>query len=190
MALEDKFLDYPHRSHGMDHDRYSWSMLKDRPAISWPDGNKLALWVNLSLQFYPLNQKGVPFKVPGGMTMPYPDLRHFSLRDYGNRVGIYRILKALDRFKVKPTFSINSYLAEQNPYLLHQIIERRDEISCHGWHMDSLHYGGQDIDEERELVNRSINKLRDLTGQDIRGWLSPARSEKRQHAGPAKRAWH
>ena len=177
MALEDKFLDYPHRSHGMDHDRYNWSMLKDRPAISWPDGNKLALWVNLSLQFYPLNQKGVPFKVPGGMTMPYPDLRHFSLRDYGNRVGVYRILKALDRFNVVPTFSINSYLAEQNPYLLHQIMERGDEISCHGWHMDSLHYGGQDIDEERELVNRSINKLRDLTGQDIRGWLSPARSE-------------
>ena len=177
MALESKFLEYPHRSYGMDHDRYAWSMLKNRPSISWPNGAKLALWVNVSLQFYPLDQKGVPFRVPGGMTMPYPDLRHFSLRDYGNRIGLYRFLKAFDKYGVKPTFAMNTYLAERTPYLLDQILECGDEISCHGWHMDALHYGGQDIDKERELVNRSVNRLRDLTRQDINGWLSPARSE-------------
>lgn len=177
MSLDKSFLEYPQRSYGMDHDRYSWSMLKDRSAITWPDGKKLALWVNVSIQFYPLNQKGVPFKVPGGMTMPYPDLRHFSLRDYGNRIGLYRFFKAFDRFNVKPTFSINTYLAEKNPYLLDQLIERGDEISCHGWHMDALHYGGQDINEEQELIKKSVNRLRDLSKQDVQGWLSPARSE-------------
>lgn len=177
MPLDKKFLEYPQRSYGMDHDRYSWSMLNDRPKIIWPNGAKLALWINVSLQFYPINQKGVPFKVPGGMTMPYPDLRHFSLRDYGNRVGLYRFFSAFDKYGVKPTFSMNTRLAERTPYLLDQIIERGEEISCHGWHMDALHYGGQSIDEERELVNRSINRLRELTKQDINGWLSPARSE-------------
>ena len=52
-----------------------WSQLKDRKPVEWPSGKKLALWVNVGLQFYPLNQTGKPFKVPGGMTMPYPDLR-------------------------------------------------------------------------------------------------------------------
>lgn len=177
MTLDNKFLDYTQRAYGMDHERYDWSMLSERPKIQWPNGKKLALWVNVCLQFYPLNQQGKPFKVPGGMTMPYPDLRHYSLRDYGNRVGIYRFMRAFDKYQVVPTFAMNTRLAERNPYLLGAIIERGDEIACHGYHMDTLHYGGQDLEQERELINRSLGLLRDLSGQNINGWLSPARSE-------------
>lgn len=177
MALDKEYLEYPQRHYGMDHERYDWSMLTDRKAVTWPEGNRLALWVNVCLQFFPLNQRGKPFAASGGMTMPYPDLRHYSLRDYGNRVGIYRFLKAFDRYDIKPTFAVNSRLAERYPYLLRTIVERGEEISCHGWDMDALHYGGQDPDDERELVKRSVEGLRDLSGQAIRGWLSPARNE-------------
>lgn len=177
MSLDPKFLEYPRRNYGMDHDRYPWSMLTDRPQINWPNGKHLALWVNVSLQFFPLDQKGKPFKVPGGMTMPYPDLRHYSLRDYGNRVGIYRFFEAFDRFGVKPTIAMNTRLAERYPYLLEKVLGRNDEIICHGWHMDSLHYGGQDEAEEAELIGRSLERLRTLSGQQVRGWLSPAKNE-------------
>ena len=87
MPLDDSYFDYPHRSYGMDHDFYDWSMLVDRKPVEWPGGNRLALWVNVALQFFPLNQRGKPFPPPGGMTTAYPDLRHFTLREYGNRVG-------------------------------------------------------------------------------------------------------
>lgn len=177
MALDPEHLQYPHRSYGMDHPHYDWSLLNQRKPVQWPGDARLALWVNVGLQFYPLNQQGKPFAVPGGMTMPYPDLRHFSLRDYGNRVGIYRFLQAFDRFGIKPTFAINTELAERNPYLLQRIVERGDEIICHGWNMDSLHYGGQDKDEEAELVERSLCRLRELSGQPVTGWISPARNE-------------
>ncbi len=177
MSLDKEFLEYKNRRYGMDHERYSWSMLSDRPAISWPDDKKIAVWINVCLQFFPLNQSGKPFKVPYGMTMPYPDLRHYSLRDYGNRVGLFRILKALDRYQIKPTFAVNTRLAERNPYLMGLLKERGDEITCHGYHMDALHYGGQDVKEENELIDRALNSLRDLSGQEIHGWLSPARSE-------------
>jgi peptidoglycan/xylan/chitin deacetylase (PgdA/CDA1 family) len=161
----------------MDHDRYDWSMLTDRPKITWPDGKKLALWVNVPLQFFPLDQKGEPFKIQGGMTMPYPDLRHFSLRDYGNRVGIFRFLKAFDKYDVTPTFAMNTQLAKRNPYLLNTIKERGNEVMCHGMHMDALHYGGQDKQLETQLVQDSVNQLRELTEQNITGWLSPGRNE-------------
>lgn len=177
MPLDKSHLDYPHRSHGMDHNRYAWSMLSERKPISWPNGKKLALWVNVCMQFYPLDQQGVPFKVPGGMTMPYPDLRHYSLRDYGNRVGIFRFLKAFDRFGVTPTFTYNTELAHRYPYLLDVLKERQNEILCHGLHMDALHYGGQDRHQESERVKSALEQLRELTGQDIKGWLSPARNE-------------
>lgn len=177
MALDKAHLEYPHRSYGMDHDRYDWTMLHNRKPITWPGNNKLALWVNVPLQFFPLDQQGKLFKVPGGMTMPYPDLRHYTLRDYGNRVGVFRLLKAFDKYGVTPTFVFNTELAQRNPYLLSAIKERSNEILCHGWNMDSLHYSGQDKQEEAELISRSVNTLRDLSGQDVTGWLSPARNE-------------
>jgi len=58
MALDREHLQYPRRGYGMDHDRYDWSMLSQRPAVQWPGGAKLALWVNVCLQFFPLNQQG------------------------------------------------------------------------------------------------------------------------------------
>lgn len=177
MALDKSYFEYPHRSHGMDHDRYDWSMLSDRKPVEWPGGNKLALWVNVPLQFFPLDQKGEPFKVPGGMTMPYPDLRHFSLREYGNRVGIFRFLKAFDHYGVKPTFAMNTRLAERNPYLLKKILDRGDEISCHGYHMDAIHWSGLGAETENELIAKSVDGLRSLTGRKINGWLSPAKNE-------------
>lgn len=176
-TLDNDYLKYPERSYGMDHDRYEWNMLQNRKAIQWPNGKKIALWVNVGLQFFPLDQKGIPFKVPGGMTKPYPDLRHFSLRDYGNRVGIYRFLKAFDKYNITPTFAMNTRLAERIPYLVGTIKERGDEIMCHGYDMDELHYGGQSITEENDLVKRSLDGLRKLTGHDIKGWISPAKNE-------------
>jgi peptidoglycan/xylan/chitin deacetylase (PgdA/CDA1 family) len=177
MALDKEHLEYPHRSYGMDHERYDWSLLADRSPVTWPNGAKLALWINVGLQFFPLDQQGNPFAVPGGMTMPYPDLRHFTLRDYGNRVGIYRFLQAFDHYDIKATFAVNTELAERTPYLLEHILKRGDEISCHGWNMDSLHYGGMELAEEEELVQRSLSRLRELSGQSVSGWISPARNE-------------
>ena len=177
MSLDRKFLKYPKRQYGMDHDRYEWSMLTDRKTVTWPNDKKLAFWVNVCLQYYPLNQKGEPFVTSGGLTMPYPDLRHYSLREYGNRIGIYRFLKCFDEYSIKPTFAMNTRVAERYPYLLDVIKERNEEIICHGLHMDAIHYGGQDIDEERELVSRSLDILRNLTGHDVTGWISPDRNE-------------
>ena len=90
--MSDELLSYPRRRYGMDHDRYRWSMLQDRAPIVWPDNKPLALWINLSVQHFPLSGEKHVVAPPGALTMPYPDLRHYTLRDYGNRVGIFRIL--------------------------------------------------------------------------------------------------
>ena len=170
-------LDYPMRRLGMDHERYDWSMLGERKPVRWPGGKSLALWVNVGMQFFPMNPQKKPISVAGNMTMPYPDLRHYSLRDYGNRVGIYRILKAFDRYAIKGTFAFNTRLAERYPSLLADILQRGDEITCHSWSMDTAHAGGLDPAEETALVERSLKQLRALSGRDIRGWISPGKIE-------------
>lgn len=177
MPLDPTYFDYPHRSYGMDHDYYDWSMLADRKPVNWPGNARVAVWVNVALQYFPLNQQGKPFAPVGGMTTAYPDLRHYTLREYGNRVGIFRILKALDKYAIKPTFAINTRLAERYPYLINVIKERGDEIICHGWDMDHPHFGGQDADEEADLIAKSLDGLRSATGQAIEGWISPSKSQ-------------
>lgn len=176
MALDDSHTEYPRRRHGMDHDRYDWSMLGQRAPVAWPGGKHLALWVNVGLQFFPMNPTG-KIRLPGSMTMPYPDLRHFTLRDYGNRVGIYRFFEAFERLGVKPTVAINASLAERYPYLLDKLLARGDELIGHGWDMDSVHAGTLAPGAESELVRRSLARLRSLSGQRVRGWLSPGKLE-------------
>ncbi len=161
----------------MDHGRYDFSMLSDRGPVAWPGGAGVALWVNVAVQFFPLNQRGKPFAAPGGMSTPYPDLRHFTLREYGNRVGIVRCLEALDAFGIRATLAVNGALAERCPSLLERLVGRGDEILASSWHMDTLHHGELDLAEEQAIVERTLATLRERTGQEVAGWVSPARSQ-------------
>jgi peptidoglycan/xylan/chitin deacetylase (PgdA/CDA1 family) len=159
----------------MDHDRYAWSMLTDRPPVIWPNGKTLAVWVNVSLEHFPLNPTGKPVKLPGSMTMPYPDLRHYTLRDYGNRVGIYRFLRAFKELGVQASFAVNAELAVRYPALLRALAEHGGEVLGHSWNMDTPHAGGLAERDEAALISRSLETLRAATGQPVKGWLSPGK---------------
>jgi peptidoglycan/xylan/chitin deacetylase (PgdA/CDA1 family) len=171
--LPDEYLEYPKRRYGMDHDRYEWSILPRRKSVAWPGGARIALWVTVSLQWFPLDMKGQPFKPPGALQTAYPDLRHYTLRDYGNRVGIFRVMKALERHAIRASAAMNAALAVRYPSLLKEVVSRNWEIIAHGVDMDHLHYDG--MTDEQGLISRTLNAL-----PKVRGWLSPAKCESRQ----------
>lgn len=177
MALSDDYLKYPIRRYGMDHDRYDWSNLFERKAVAWPGKARLALWVVPALQWYPLDLQSKPVAPPGGYNRPYPDFRNYSHRDYGLRVGVFRIMKLLDSLGIKATVAMNSAVAERYPVLVEEVNKRGWEIMAHGVHMGRMHYGGMDARQEAELVRESVSKLRRITGQRVRGWLSIGKSE-------------
>ena len=188
MTLPKEHLEYPMRRYGMDHDMYTWSMLARRKPVTWPGGARIALWITTNLEFFPLDQPSKPFKAPGGMVTPYPDLRHYTTRDYGNRVGIQRIWKLLDKYKLKSSAVMNSKVAERYPYLVKKIVARGDEIIAGGVDMGKLHYGGMDDAVEAALVKESVETLRKMSGQPLRGWMSPAKSESKDTLTHIKRA--
>ena len=177
MGLPDDYLKYPHRKKGMDHERYAWSTLPSRSKIEWPDGARLALWIVPALEWFPLDMTGKPFLVPGGFTRPYPDYWNYTTRDYGNRIGIFRIMQVLDDLGIRASAPMNSALAERHPSLVEELNKRDWEIIAHGIDMDKPLYGGMDPAEEEALVAESVSTLRQLSGQPVTGWLSPARSE-------------
>ena len=177
MGLPESYFSYPARGYGMDHDWYEWSILQQRPSVIWPDGARIALWVTVALEFFPLDQPAEPFRAPGGMVTPYPDLRHYTLRDYGNRVGVFRVFKLLDELGITPSVAFNSKVAERYPFLMTEVVRRDWEVMANGVDMGRLHHGGLDIDDEAALIDESLSVLRERSGQPVTGWWSPARSE-------------
>lgn len=177
MPLPDDYLKYPHRGHNMDHDRYAWSDMYARKPLQWPNGAKVALWVTPLLQWFPLDGTGKPFRAPGSLTMPFPDFRHYTLRDYGNRIGIFRILDVLDDLKIPASAAVNAVIAERHPSLIQELVSRNIEIIAHGLDMDTVHHSGLTAEAEGAIVAKTLKILRQASGQPVTGWLSPGRAQ-------------
>lgn len=177
MTLSDDYIKYPHRRYGIDNDRYEWSILPRRDPVEWPNGARVALWVVPVLEYFPMDTPTTPFIAPGGSTTPYPDPRTYSSCDYGNRVGAFRVFKALDKHDLKASVAFNSAVAARYPFLLNEVKRRDWEVIAHGVDMAKIHHGDLDIETERGYVKESLSTLRGMSGQPVTGWISPARSE-------------
>lgn len=171
------YFDYPYRKKGLDHDRFDRRYLRDLPDVIWPDGKRLKIWVTVHLEHFPMDMPAKPFVPPGGMDRPYPSVWDFSTRDYGNRVGIFRLFRVLDRHGVRATAAMNSAVAERYPFLLEEILRRDWEIAAAGTDMGALFHNQRDPAEEAAQVARSFATLRRLSGQAVTGWHSPAHSQ-------------
>ncbi len=177
MALPDVYLRYPMRRAGPDHARYDADPFPDRSPLNLPGGADVGLWVTVALEFFPLNTPAAPFKAPGGMMTPYPDLRHFTSRDYGNRVGVYRLLDLFDRLGLRASFAVNAAVAERCAPLVADLKSAGHEIIAHGIDMAALHHSGLDEAQERDQIRAALDALEAAFGERPKGWLSPARSQ-------------
>jgi allantoinase len=177
MSLDPAYLAYPKRRQGYDHDLYAWSSIFDRPPVTWPGGKTVAVWVCVSLEWFPLTPSDTRFRAPGHMQTPYPDYRHYTARDYGTRVGLYRLLNAFAGAGVRVSVAANSAIAERYPEVVRDIVSAGHEIIAHSTDMNGTIATGLPIEEERALIARSLDTLEQATGARPRGWLSIARSQ-------------
>lgn len=177
MALDPAYLEYPRRRHGYDHDLYPWSALHRRAPVAWPGGKALAVWICISLEWFPIVPGDAPFRAPGHMQTAYPDYRHYTARDYGSRLGIYRLLEACARAGVRISVAANGAIAERYPQLVADICSAGHEIIAHSTDMNGTIASGLAIEAERALIAGSLDSIAGVTGQRPAGWLSIARSQ-------------
>lgn len=177
MSLPENYLDYPARRYGMDHDRYDWSDMFARKPIAWPGGARVALSIVTHVQHFPLDMPAKPFKAPGALSMPYPDFRYFTNRDYGNRIGVFRILRLLAEKGLQTSFAVNGCIATRYPALLKAVVEGGHEVVAHGLDMGKVHHSGLSVDDENAIIAETLRLLRGATGQPVEGWLSPGRAQ-------------
>ncbi len=177
MTLDPSYLEYPRRQRGMDHDLYPWSNMFTRPPIAWPGGARVAVAVVISCEFFPLTPTDTPFRAPGHMQTAFPDYRHFTARDYGSRLGVPRLLAALEKAGARASFAMNSRWAERFPALAAQITAAGHEIIAHSVDMNGTIATGLAEEDERALIAASLRGLEVATGTRPSGWLSIAHSQ-------------
>ena len=177
MTLDPTYLEYPRRRHGYDHDIYPWSALKNRKSVAWPGGAKVAVWVCVSLEYFPLTPTDTPFRAPGHMQTAYPDYRHYTVREYGTRVGFYRLLDAFAEAGIRVSVAANSAIAERHPSIIADIVSAGHEIVAHSTDMNGTIASGLPEHKERSLITTSLDTLERVSGTRPTGWLSIARSQ-------------
>ncbi|QBM75116.1 polysaccharide deacetylase [Sphingomonas sp. AAP5] len=177
MTLDPRYLIYPRRARGMDHDLYPWSNLFERPPIAWPGGKTVAIPIVVSLEWFPIVPSDTPFRATGHMQTAYPDYRHYTSREYGTRVGFYRLLDAFAKAGFRVSVATNAAIAERYPSIVRDIVAAGHEIVAHSTDMNGTIASGLPEADERALIATSLDTFERVSGTRPRGWLSIARSQ-------------
>jgi peptidoglycan/xylan/chitin deacetylase (PgdA/CDA1 family) len=157
------------------HDRYDYHRWRGRPAYAWPNGARLALYLGVNLEHFAFGEGLGAELAPGG---PPPDVLNFAWRDYGNRVGAWRLLDLLEEFALPATVLLNSALYDYAPALVAAHRARGDEIAGHG-RSNSERQSVLAEAAERALIADATAAIARHEGAPPRGWLSPWIAESR-----------
>lgn len=177
MTLDPAYLDYPRRRAGYDHDFYAYAPLRERAPLAWPGGKRVATWIVVSLEWFPILPSDTPFRAPGHMQTAYPDYRHYTAREYGTRVGLYRLLDAFAKVGARVSVAANGAIAERYPSIIRDIVDAGHEIVAHSTDMNGTIASGMAEADERALIAASLNELERVSGTRPRGWHGIARSQ-------------
>ncbi|MDE1675308.1 polysaccharide deacetylase family protein [Nocardia gipuzkoensis] len=153
---------------------FDYSPITSRPPMEFPGGARVAVWFGVSVEAYEL---GRPSTSLAGITaMLDPDPLNYSWRDYGARVGIWRMMNLFDRYKLRASVFLSSDAARAYPEIIAAGNERSWAWLVHGKNNTTFHTG-LGVDEERQSLEEMIETVRAATGQQPLGWLGPGLTE-------------
>jgi len=154
-----------------DPDRYAYLPIVDRPKLTWPGDARVAFWIAPNIEFYEWEPPVSPTRKPWPRIQP--DILAYSHRDYGNRVGVWRMMEVMDRYGVRGSISLNVAVCDHHPEIIEACLERDWEFFSHGIYNTRYTYG-MDEAQERAMIEDAFETVQKYTGRRLAGWLSPA----------------
>ncbi|MCW2549328.1 MAG: polysaccharide deacetylase [Mycobacterium sp.] len=151
------------------HGRYEYSPITRRPPFEWVDGKRLAVYVAINLEHFAFGEGLGAELAPGG---PHPDVLNYAWRDYGNRVGVWRMIELLDDLELPATVLANSEMYEYAPEVLEAFSARGDEIVGHG-RSNTERQGTLIEADEAALIREATESIARVEGKAPAGWLGP-----------------
>ena len=159
---------------GYDHDHFDYSPLPARTALAWPDGARIAFCVYLYLEYLELDPPRGTVRDPrygGALGSHFPDYFNYSHREYGNRVGVFRILDLFDRYGIKATVAANAMVCERYPRLIEECVDRGYEVAGHGTSATQIITSRMSADEERATILAALDAVENTAGRRPVGWF-------------------
>jgi peptidoglycan/xylan/chitin deacetylase (PgdA/CDA1 family) len=157
----------------MSNPRVPYAFYNDRPALPPPDRGAILVHLVINVENWVFDA-GMPRTI---ITPPHgkasiPDVPNYSWVEYGMRVGLPRMIEAISARGLKASTSCNASGVDSYPRAAEAMLDAGWEFIAHG-------YSQQALDElsERDVIERSVEKLERFTGRKVRGWLSPGLRE-------------
>ena len=172
MFSDGNLMSLPH------HGRYDYTPITRRPVYDWPNGRRLAVYIGLNLEHFAFGEGLGAELAPGG---PPPDVLNYAWRDYGNRVGVWRMLDLFEQLSLPVTVLLNSSLYDYCPEVVAGFRARGDEIAGHG-RSNAERQSALDAAAEAALIAETTAAITRHEGRAPAGWLSPWIAE--SHATP------
>ena len=149
------------------HNRYPYSPISKRPVYDWPDGKRLAVYVALNLEWFSFGEGLGAELAPGG---PQPDVLNYAWRDYGNRVGVFRLADLFGDLNLPVSLLVNAEMYQHAPQAVAAFVGA--EIVGHG-RTNSERQGELTEYKEGLLIEETTAAIEKHSGQRPRGWLGP-----------------
>jgi peptidoglycan/xylan/chitin deacetylase (PgdA/CDA1 family) len=156
----------------MDHHRFDYSPIIKRKPLKWPNGARVAVWIIPNIEHF-------EFDLPGTALFPLnvvPDVLNYGWRDYAVRVGVWRLMEALDKYGIRATVALNAAVCEHYPIIIEEGKKRNWEFMGHGMTNSQL-LTGLPEEEERKVIRETIHTITKSVGKTPEGWLGPALAE-------------
>jgi len=158
----------------MEHNRFAYSPISRRPKVELPNGARVAVWITPNVEHYHYDKPAMSLTQ---MTASLkPDVLNYAWRDYGVRVGIWRIMDILQRQGFVATTAVNAEVCEHYPEIIEAGNSLGWEWMAHGPN-NSMLFTGMPEEVERPIIAGTLDVLAKCLGNRPRGWLSPALTE-------------
>ena len=146
---------------------FPYSPIIDRPKLEWPNGAHVALWIIPNIEYFSMQER------PGGYGAgsKIPNVMMWSERDYGNRVGVFRLMETLERYGCRGTVALNSNLCAEHPQILAEGEKRKWEWMGHN-ESNTRRLNEAEPGEEVNIIRRTLSTIEKATGRRPTGWLS------------------
>jgi peptidoglycan/xylan/chitin deacetylase (PgdA/CDA1 family) len=156
-------------------DRLDYVPITKRRPLPLPGGGRIVVWPCVNVEHWVIDEP-MPRTIvnpPGGVARSVPDIPNWAWHEYGQRVGFWRLKALFDDFGVAGSLVMNASVCDAYPQIVDACLASGWDVVGHGYIQKAL----PAIADQREVIQRTYQRIRDYTGKPPRGWLSPALAE-------------
>ena len=149
------------------HARYDYRPLPERKDYSWPGGKRLAFTITTNIEWFAFGAGLGNDPAKAGEPQTH---RNYSWRDYGNRIGIWRLFDLLDQLELPAGHCTNSLIYEYAPQITDAIRRRGDEVIAHG-RTNAENLRGMWQPDEEYILREVTETIARHEGRAPAGWF-------------------